>query len=323
MREKAVNDSSMKILIVYMKEEVNTVDKFLPFLEEMKIRIVTLPLTKVEDGDIKKFIGQFGGSGVKGKDDSPSHVAIFSSLPKQWFDFLAGFSCGSRLPHLIYGPDAIPGISEDFASCFTFLHTEDSLLKYLNAENEAFKKQEAARKVIRSQETLLRMGIPVTTESLANCTAEGRTKEISLFLTAGFSPNSRNKAGVHLLGIAARSGNLESVRFLLSNGVELNLQADDRGTSALIDSVMAKHLNIMLDLIAAGADLNIKSRDGQTALVVAVGAGDEKMVEALLAAGADPDITDSLGASARKYAMLFKKEAITTLFNTLAPPKAG
>ncbi|MDR0286271.1 MAG: ankyrin repeat domain-containing protein [Clostridiales bacterium] len=108
---------------------------------------------------------------------------------------------------------------------------------------------------------------------------------------------------------------------LIQSGAQLNLQADDRGISALIESVMSKQYGMVSDLINAGADLNLKSKDGQTALVVAAGASDEKMVELLLKAGADPDIPYSLGASARKYAALFRNRVILELFDTWAPGK--
>jgi len=82
---------------------------------------------------------------------------------------------------------------------------------------------------------------------------------------------------------------------------------------------MRKNLDMVKELIKAGADPDIKSKDGQTALVVAVGAGDENMVDELLRAGADPDIPDSMGVTARKYAALFHKKAITALFDAHAP----
>jgi hypothetical protein len=43
----------------------------------------------------------------------------------------------------------------------------------------------------------------------------------------------------------------------------------------------------------------------------------------LLKAGADPDDTDALGASARKYAGLFHNDALLALFDTYTPPRVG
>ena len=320
----------MKMLLVYLENEKTVVNNVRSLLEKMGIPVVTFPLEHPEDMDITQFTaffmysassGKKAGEEDKQKTGNPTHVLILSSLNKRWFDFLAGFSFGSNFPIIIYGQDAIAGISKEFASFFTFLKADASLQTFLEAEYEAFKKQEAAREIIQAQETLLRMGIPVTGESLAKCAGEGRVEEVAHFLAAGFSPDTRNKAGVPLLHISARSGNREIIRYLILAGAELNMQSDDRGTSALMDSVMSKHYDLMTDLIQAVADLNIKSKDGQTALVVAVGAGDDQMVEALLRAGADPDISDSLGASARKYANLFNKKNMIDLFNTYAPLK--
>jgi ankyrin repeat protein len=78
----------------------------------------------------------------------------------------------------------------------------------------------------------------------------------------------------------------------------------------------------MRDLIRAGVDVNIQSKSGQTALIVAVGANEEEMVEALLKAGADPDVKDLMGTSARQYASLFHNKTIQANFETYAPKKA-
>jgi ankyrin repeat protein len=215
---------------------------------------------------------------------------------------------------LIFGHEAIPGISTEFASCFSFLKTIDSMQTFLEAENEAFKKQEAAREIIRAQDTLLSMGVPVTGESLAQCTSDGLVQEISLFLAAGFSPDTRNKTGVPLLNIAARNGNHEVLKLLIQSGAEVNLTADDRGSSALIDGTIGRYFDIVTDLIESGAIVDMKSKDGQTALLIAVGADDEAVVEALLKAGANLDISDSLGLSARKYATLYHKSSMLALF---------
>jgi hypothetical protein len=317
----------MKILLIYTEGEKDTAVMLGSLIGEMGIIFELLPLKSSEDNHIGQFTAFFEFPANKEKDEqeqnAPNYILILSSLTTQWYDFFAGYSCGSHLPFLIFGHEAIPGITEEFASCFSFLKTIDSLRTFLEAENKAFKKQEAAREIIRAQDTLLHMGVPVTGESLAQCAADGRVQEISLFLAAGFCPDTRDKAGVPLLNIAARNGKREVLKLLIKYGAEVNLTADDRGSSALIDSTIGKYFNLVTDLIESGANVDIQSKDGQTALVMAVGADDEAVVEALLKAGANPDISDSLGVSARKYSTLFHKSSMLALFETYASQKAS
>jgi len=315
----------MKLLLIHTGEEKDIVAQLEAYLLEFDIPFETFLLDSPEDIDINRFTAFFNIYDSEDDDHEdvniPTHILILSPLHPQWFDFLAGFAFGSHIHHLIYGQEAIPGISKEFAAFFTFLGTEASLQTYLEVESEVSKKQDAARSIINAQESLLKIGIPIRVESMAQCVAENRVKEISFFLDAGFSVNSRNNTGVPMLHIAARNRNRDVIRFLITSGADVNLLAEDRGSTALIDSVMAHHHEIADDLINAGTDLNVKDKNGQTALIVAAGASKEKMVEMLLKAGADADIPDSLGASARKYASLFKNEAILALFSTHAPEK--
>ena len=317
----------MKILLIHSEKDTEAVGQIQPLLHGVKAVVDVLPVQPLDStgGDIKKqFAAFFNSANLEGKDkhtsNAPTHLLVVSPIAQRWLDFLAGFSYGSHLPLLAYGGEAIAAIPVEFASFFRTLVTEKSFEEYFDAENEAFENWKSAREILKARDTLLQMGIPVTGEALANCAGEGSIQEVSLFLDAGFSPDTRNKAGVPLLNIAARKGNWEILKLLVNSGAELNSQADDRGTSPLLDSVMSKNLDMVNALIEAGANLDIKSKDGQTALVVAVGAGDEKIVEVLLRAGADPDISDSMGVSARKYANLFHKSGITNLFKAHAPP---
>ena len=315
----------MKLLLLHTKEEKEIFTLLESLLQKLNISFESMLLNSPQDIDINQFTALFDFSGFEENDEdnanAPTHVLTATPLHSQWFDFFAGFAFGSRIHILVYGREAISGISREFADFFTFIGNEASLQTYLEGEYEIFKKQDAARKIIKAQQSLLKMGIPVTVESLAQCVAENRVKEISLFLAAGFSVNSRNNAGVPILNVAARSGKCDVVHYLIAEGADVNLTAGDRGTTALIDSVMAQEPEIMEDLIEAGTDLDVKDKNGQTALIVAAGASRVKMVEALLKAGSGPDIPDSLGVSARKYASLFNNEAIMTLFNTIAPAK--
>jgi hypothetical protein len=311
--------TGMKLLLIYIKEEKDTAGQLESLLRQNNIPFESFLLNSSKDMKIELL--SIFKEDDQSPDTTPTHVLIASPLQPQWFDFFAGFAFGSHIRLLVYGQEAIPGISREFAAFFTFFGTEASLQSYLEIENEVLKKQDAARNIIKAQQNLLKMGIPTTVESLAQCVVDNRVKEISLFLEAGFSVNSRNSTGIPLLNIAARTrtGNPDVIRFLIASGADVNLLAEDRGTTALIDSVMAQNLDIMDDLIKAGTDLNVKDKNGQTALIVAAGASREKMVEVLLKAGSDADIPDSLGVSARKYASLFNNEAILALFKTYSP----
>jgi len=313
----------MKFLLIYTKDEEDTVVRLEAVMQKINIFYEVFLLNSPKDMDINRFASffDFFGSEDESHDNFivPTHVLVVSSLDSQWFDFLAGFAFGSRIHLLIYKQEAIAGISKEFAAFFTFLGTEASLQTYLEVESEVYKKQDAARSIIKAQESLLRTGVPITVSSLTQCVKENRITEIALFFAAGFSVNSRNNDGVPMLNVAARHGNRDVICYLLSKGTDVNLRAEDRGSTALIDSVMAQHHDIAEDLINAGTDLDVKDKNGQTALIVAAGAGKEKMVELLLKAGANADIPDSLGVSARKYALLFRNEIILSLFDTYAP----
>jgi len=297
----------------------------------MKIFLICLEEEKEKASRLESFLKKTGISSelllAKSRDEEPkiienfTHIVVLSALGPGWIDFLAGFFCGSHLPILVCGENAIKSIPNVYAFCFKFYNTEAELQVYLAGEYETAKKIEAASETNHARQALLDRGIPPTNEVLAQCVAEDKSEEVSLFLAAGFSPNTKDKDGVPLIGISARNGHLKTLEFLLRSGAQVNMIAEDRGSTALFDSAMGRHTHLVKALIDAGADVNIPSKGGQTALVVVVGAGDEDIVELLVKAGADPDIEDSLGVSARKYANLFKKSTMIALFNSYTSVK--
>ncbi|MDR2110892.1 MAG: ankyrin repeat domain-containing protein [Spirochaetaceae bacterium] len=242
---------------------------------------------------------------------SPSMVSSLSF----WLVFASGFSLGSGHPLLYYGdtPDL---------SCRSFLKNgipikdEEDFTRYLESEVAAWTARETTR---RARQALLNMGIPVNEESFGRCVEERDDRGTALFLEAGFSPNIRNKTGVPLLSLAARKGDRVILNLLLNSGAGVNLRAGDRGTSALIDAASGRYRDIVADLLAAGADVNLTGKDGQSALIRSVGLNDEVCAEMLLKAGAKPDEPDLLGVSARKYAAIFNKPGMIVLINTYVP----
>ena len=107
-----------------------------------------------------------------------------------------------------------------------------------------------------------------------------------------------------VLHVAGQSGHAAVVRVLLEDGrVDVNALATPARITALM--VTSKHgkLEAAAQLIAAGADLDVKdSVEGKSALVAATVGGHVEAMRALLVAGADPWAVDRAGRSADYWA---------------------
>jgi len=311
---------SMKILLLFNEENKAAAGEFRSLPETTGIPVDDFPIDLSEEtiGIQKTHFYSLFKKPSLGEDmqsAQPTHVIILSALDPGWVDFLAGFSCGCQIPLLVYGKDAVKCVPKVFGFCFKCIDSTTELQRYLEAEYIAYKNIIPQKGSNAAREALLNMGVSVNEKSMVDCVNEGQVKEVSLFLDAGFSPDTGDKNGVPLLCLCARKGNLEMLQLLLRSGANVDQQAEDRRCSAVLDATMGKYKDIVKVLIEAGADVNIQSKDGQTALIVAAGSGDDETVEMLYKAGADPDLKDCLGSSARKYATLFGRSAMLALFN--------
>jgi hypothetical protein len=242
-----------------------------------------------------------------------THFLTFGESLPQWFPFVAGLALGKDCPFVFCG-DFI-GKKPSYAADIVVCENEVDLIHYLKQEATVTAGRKASDK---ARDTLLGMGIPVSTESFARNIHEGNMEAVRLFLDAGFSVDTKDKKGVPMLCIAARSGMPKMIEFFIAKKCDVNQKSNDRGNTALVDAALGKHANIVHDLISAGADVNAKSKDGQSAIIISVGLGDVATVELLLKAGANADEPDALGATARKYATLFHRTEILALFEKFA-----
>ncbi|MGZ8907549.1 MAG: ankyrin repeat domain-containing protein [Methylobacter sp.] len=126
-------------------------------------------------------------------------------------------------------------------------------------------------------------------------------------------PVLKNNAGIYPLILASQQGQIEVVNFLIEQNAALDV-IDQYGNNALWAACYADNSDCIAALIHAGVDINYQnSASGATALIFAASSGREKVVEQLLAAGADPalkthdDFTALDLASTRKILKLLSK----------------
>ena len=191
-----------------------------------------------------------------------------------------------------------------------FLNGEAKIISYLKKQYRQINLKNNKRMAKRD---LLLKGIPFNADCFAQYLAKNKTEICNLFLEAEIDPNSRDDFGTPLLNIAVRNDNEDFVKKLLDAGAEIDAVSDDRGYTAVMDAVWRGNYDITKLLIEKGAELNTISKEGQSNLVLAVGADRVKICEILAKNGADPDIKDQMGMSAYGYATLFKKTEIVEI----------
>ena len=132
---------------------------------------------------------------------------------------------------------------------------------------------------------------------------EGHLPMVNALVAAGVNVNARRGSdGSAVLHIAAGRGRDEMVSSLLRKGAYKDV-LDNTGTTPLLWATAAGHLSAVETLLAAGANLNLRSReDDFSALHLAAGNGYHGIVSALLRSGADADVVDPNGDTALMWA---------------------
>ena len=229
-----------------------------------------------------------------------------TAVPNASFIFFLGLGIGRNLPILVFGQGnavPLPKKCKQFITPLTLDVFEDYFVK----EQHYFKTVERKR---LAREQLMGKGFPCCDSNFTAAVEEGKYEIVRLFLEAGFSPSQRDERGTPVLSLAIRNTRYAITRLLLSYGAEVNLIAEDRFYSALMEAAQIGDLKTAQLLAAKNADTNIQSKDGQTALIFAVGRQDIPMVKLLIKHHADWNIADRLGMSALGYAKLFNNKEI-------------
>lgn len=114
--------------------------------------------------------------------------------------------------------------------------------------------------------------------------------------------NARDDDGNTALLIAVQRGDDAYTAFLLNKGADPNLPGKGGDTPLIVAARMGYQQGVEW-LIGMGAKVDAANRMGETPLITAVQQRQTAIARMLLAAGADPDKTDTAqGFSARQYA---------------------
>ena len=125
----------------------------------------------------------------------------------------------------------------------------------------------------------------------------GNLPAVRALLESGVDANKTltTKGRTTALMLAAANGYVAIVKLLIERGADLNMVHLTTGETALYRAAEQSNLLCAMELLKAGADVNIANKDGQTPLMVAVKKGSISLVALLIQSGADVNVVDNNG----------------------------
>lgn len=140
--------------------------------------------------------------------------------------------------------------------------------------------------------------------ALMMASTNGYIDSVKLLLSPGINSDINHKdklTGSTALLEASLHGHVGIVCALIDNGADIDL-ADQKGMTPLMNASSSGHIEIIRILIDADAGVNEVNTEGQTALIIASIKGRADIARALIDAGADIDIKDRSGRTALSIA---------------------
>lgn len=235
-------------------------------------------------------------------------VVLLSLNENEKISCLSGFFAGQGVE--IYTTDKNPGGFLLDSGLIQSFESEDDLISFISESSAQILQEQQEED---SYNYLFENGYPFDGNNFARYIEKWNEKICRCYVDAGMDVNISDSEGTPMLNIAARADNIEAARWLVSCGASLDSVSKDRGYTAIMDAVWRGNAEMTKFFIEKGAELDTISKDGQTMLVLAVGADKTEIVKMLAENGADPDIKDGMGMSAYDYANLFKKTEILSI----------
>ena len=239
-----------------------------------------------------------------------THVVFMSEdFSEKHPSFFMGYAIGAGLSIIMIEQDC--KISKQWLNLFKIVSI-DNFDSYFKLEKKQFSDVETKKK---AKQKLLDKGYSLFTSNYVQAVLNNEVDIVKLFIKAGFSASELDELGTPVLSLAVRERHIDMVKTLIKEGALLNATSKDRNYTALMDAAQIGEVKITKVLLEHKADPNIQSKDGQTALILAVGRQDVEIIEMLLKNNSDCNLKDSMGMSSLDYANLFRNEEILKLFN--------
>jgi ankyrin repeat protein len=148
---------------------------------------------------------------------------------------------------------------------------------------------------------------------------DGNLAEVQVLVAKGASVNLADEKLRTPLIMAAYGGHTSVVEFLVVKGADIN-HRDGDGMTALIHTSKRSFNETAAFLLKNGAEVNVQTpKKGITALMIAAVADNVELVRMLLDHGADANLTDIFGRTAKVLAQKKGNSAVVDMLSN--PPK--
>ncbi len=134
-------------------------------------------------------------------------------------------------------------------------------------------------------------------------------KAFSDMVMLGYDIDEQDLDGYSPLMIAAASGKLDFVEYLIDNGAKVDKRYYQGGT-ALHRAALGGYNDVISVLLDAGANVNMPDLDGMTPLMMAVKNGKRFTVELLVKRGANVNFRNAKGETALDIANKYRYKEI-------------
>ncbi|XP_054379012.2 fibronectin type 3 and ankyrin repeat domains protein 1 isoform X4 [Pongo abelii] len=130
----------------------------------------------------------------------------------------------------------------------------------------------------------------------------------------GASWQARDLGGCTALHWAADGGHCSVIEWMIKDGCEVDVVDTGSGWTPLMRvSAVSGSQRVASLLIDAGANVNVKDRNGKTPLMVAVLNNHEELVQLLLDKGADASVKNEFGKGVLEMARVFDRQSVVSL----------